>query len=141
MNTFARIPIAVILVILAWLGLQALASESGEVVSLTTHDHQGRTRVTRLWVVEYEGAEWLRAGSPGSTWFERLKENPKIELKRKSHTLFYHAVPVPSMRSTINQLMREKYGWRDRYVSFFYSRDDAMPIRLEKVGITAHSAG
>ncbi len=130
MNIFARIPITVILVILAWLGLQALASESGEVVSLTTYDSDGRTRVTRLWVVEYEDSQWLRAGSPGSTWLERLRKSPDIHVRRKNHNAYYHAVPEPEVRDTINSLMRKKYGWRDKYVSFFYSRDDAVPIRL-----------
>jgi len=134
MNTFAKIPIVVILVILAWLGLQALASESGEVVSLTTYDSAGRTRITRLWVVEYEGAQWLRAGSSSATWFARLRKNPDIHVLRNGRNAVYRALPEPKLRKKINSLMRLKYGWRDEYISIFYSRQDSVPIRLKPLG-------
>ena len=42
----------------------------------------------------------------------------------------YRAEPDPAQRATINELMRTKYGWRDAYISFWFSRDDAVPVRL-----------
>ena len=39
---------------------QMVASESGEVVILTTKDAAGRPVETRLWIAEHDGDVWLR---------------------------------------------------------------------------------
>ena len=112
-------------------GSQMLASESGEVVVLRTQDAAGGVHETRLWVVDHEGRPWLRAGYAGTGWFVRLQADPEVELVRGGETLLVRAVPVPGARDRINELVREKYGLADSYVTFFFSRESKIPVRLD----------
>jgi hypothetical protein len=127
--------------ILRWLGVLAalgvalatieyVASESGEVVVLHTRDAQGVSHETRLWVVDHDGAQWLRAGNASVGWYARLAANPEVEIERRHDTLAYRAQPEPELRDTINERMQEKYGWADSYVCFFFPREHKIPVRL-----------
>jgi hypothetical protein len=125
-------------VLLGLAALEYVASESGEVVVLRTRDTGGAAHETRLWVVDHDGSAWLRAGNPSGGWFARLEENPVVELERRHETLAFRAVPEPEARDAINELMQEKYGWADSYVSFFFPRAKKVPVRL--VPVTASRA-
>ena len=50
------------LVILIYL-IQLVASERVEVVKLHTTDYEGEEIITRLWVVDYGGYQYLRVGA------------------------------------------------------------------------------
>jgi hypothetical protein len=113
-----------------------VASESGEVVVLQTPDHEkGGIRETRLWVVDHDGAVWLRAGNPESAWFRALPEGEQTQvvLIRGEDVLQMLAVPTPEERDTINDLMHQKYGWADSLVGLFSPRDQKVPVRLRLV--------
>jgi hypothetical protein len=113
-------------------GLQVIASESGEVVVLYTDDG-GEAATTRLWVVDDEGHQWLRAGAE-SGWYARLTARPEVELERDGVRRRYLAQVEPAMTPRINQLMKDKYAWREDVVSVLAgSRDEAMAIRLTPV--------
>lgn len=116
---------------LAWFGVQVIASESGEVVVVRTTDAAGETHETRLWVVDHDGAAWLRAGHAESGWLKRMQAQPEIEVVREGRTLALRATAVPEARDVINTLMHEKYGWADAYISFFFSRERKVPVRLD----------
>ena len=120
------------LVVIVFL-LQIVASEVGEVVILTTVDATGEPVETRLWVVDLDGRTWLRSGSPQSGWFRRLKANPMIQVERGGQSYGYRGVLVPARRDDVNDLIREKYGWSDAYISLLFGRDDAVPVRLDPV--------
>jgi hypothetical protein len=124
----ARIAVAVIVVLAA---LQMFASEVGEVVVITTHDAAGAPHRTRVWVVDHDGAQWIRAGSNRSAWFARLEVQPTLELERGTTTGVYRAVVVPEATAAVNALMAKKYGWADWYVGTLFSRDHAVVMRLE----------
>ena len=129
-----RIAIAMGLVLLLGLGLglsQLAASESGEVVTLTTVSDTGETVRTRLWVVDHDGRQWLRSGQPDSGWHTRLTANSAVAVERRGESAEYRAVPVPDARTDINRLMRAKYGWADAYIDFLFDVGDALPIRLD----------
>lgn len=111
-------------------GTQYIASESGEVVVLRTRDAAGGVHETRLWVVDHDGSAWLRAGNPSGGWFSRLSAQPEVVVTRGGETLVVQAVPRPEARDTINDLMQEKYGWADSYISFFFPRAKKIPVRL-----------
>jgi hypothetical protein len=123
-----------ILILLAlpvlWYVSQAIASESGEVVVLTTHDDGDATHTTRLWVVDADGNGWLRSGSSESSWYRRLVARPDIEVERNGTTASYTAQPETEKRDEINGKMREKYGWADSYIGFWFGREDSIPVRL-----------
>ena len=131
-----RTVIAIVGVVLGlglfWYVAQLVAAESGEVVVLTTHDADGEAFDTRLWIVDREGYQWLRAGSDMAGWYTRLESNPEIEVERSTGRDTYTATPEPSLAPVINELMLEKYAWADRYIGFYFPRDDSVPVRLDE---------
>ena len=112
-------------------GLIIVASESGEVVVLTTTDANGETHSTRLWIVEHDGMFWIRSGSPQSSWFKRIQRDPEGSATYAGENFKVNAVLDPPSNTIINELMRSKYGWADRVIDTLMGRDDAVAIRLE----------
>lgn len=131
MRAWIRIGSGVLTAIVLILGAQQLASEWGEVVVLTTRDHNGKPLRTRLWVVDLEEQAWLRAGAARSTWFARLQANPRVALERHAVSGSFRAVPAVDMREQINELMSRKYGWADDYIGLMFDRKHSVPVRLE----------
>jgi hypothetical protein len=114
----------------AVMALQMVASESGEVVVLTTTDAAGAAQETRLWVVDYDGSAWLRAGSDQQGWYGRLVQQPQVKVERAGATSAYTAQPIAAETPEINRLMAEKYGWADRFIGMMFPRENAVAIRL-----------
>ncbi len=115
------------------MGLQMIASESGEVVVLSTRGDGDQAEETRLWVVDHEGHQYLRSGQEQAGWFVRLKAQSRIGLDRNGQRNAYDAVLHVEKRAVINDLMRTKYGWADEFIGFLFGRDDATPIRLDPI--------
>jgi hypothetical protein len=130
MKLLVRVLLVIVSLALLWWLLEVLAAESGEVVVLTTHGDVDSTQTTRLWVVDYDGATWLRAGSPQASWYQRLLARPDIEVERNAATASYTAKPEVDKRDEINRLINDKYGWADTYIGWWFGREDAVPIRL-----------
>jgi hypothetical protein len=120
-----------VIVVLA--GLQMFASEVGEVVVVTTRDAAGDPHRTRIWVVDHDGAQWIRSGSESSGWFARLREQPTLELDRAGSHESYNVVVVPEATAMVNELMAKKYGWADWYVGTLFSRAHAVAMRLDPI--------
>lgn len=119
------------LVLLVFL-VQIVASETGEVVVLTTEAPDG-PKDTRLWVVEIDGTQYLRAG-PDSGWYLRLAARPEVRLARAETRASYRAESRPHDASAVNDLMRDKYGWRDVVIEVLVGgRDDAIAVALVPV--------
>lgn len=122
----------VMLVFVVVFGLQVVASESGEVVVLHTDD-AGRDATTRLWVVDHDGRQWLRA-STDSAWLARLQASPRVELERADRRSAYRASVEAGMADRINALMAQKYGWRDDVIAVLVGgREDAVAVSLTPV--------
>jgi hypothetical protein len=114
---------------------QLLASESGEVLVLETLDADGQPHETRIWVVDDAGAAWVRGGAD-SGWVQRLLERPEVRADRAGNRSAFLAVPDrdPAARDRVNLLMREKYGFADRFIAVSLGdadREAALPIRLD----------
>jgi hypothetical protein len=112
------------------IALQFVASESGEVVVISTCSEGAVS--TRLWVVDHDGAQWLRAGAQGARWYGRMTDNPAIHMQRGDVAADYLAVPIPAAVGAVNDLMREKYGWADSLIDLLFGgRENAMAVRLQ----------
>ncbi len=123
----------VLFAVLAFVIAVLTASEwGGEVVELRTTDGIGATQTTRLWIVDDQGNLWLRAGRASSGWLERVRVHPVVELVRGGTTAEYNASPVPEAAERINALMAEKYGVADWLIGLLRSRDDVVPVRLDR---------
>jgi hypothetical protein len=108
-------------------------AESAEVVVLETRDASG-THETRLWVVDHEGAAWLRTGDPASPWLARLRANPEVVVTRSRERRAFRAIVAddPLTRERINALVLEKYGWRESVLrAMGMGPDGTTPIRLD----------
>jgi hypothetical protein len=113
--------------------LQGVASESGEVVVLSTQGSGDKPEETRLWVVDLDGFQYLRAGQRESAWLKRLQAAPRVAVERGDDRMAYDAVPEPERRDEINALMATKYGWADAFIGKLFGRADATPVRLVPV--------
>lgn len=112
------------------LGLQILASERVEVVEVHTKDPGGEPKTTRVWIVDKDGRQFLRAGDQGSGWFGRLSEDPHITVTRHGETRSYTATPRPALTPEINRLMKQKYTWSETIIGIMIDRDHSMAIEL-----------
>ena len=132
-----RLAIAVALALglgAVFVGSVFAASElGGEVVTLTSFGAGGARFHTHLWIVDADGAAWLRAGQPGEGWLARIRSDPQVLLRRHGVEGRYRAVPVsdPEIRDRIHGLMRKKYGWADEYISLIRDGSKSVPVRLE----------
>ena len=131
MKVVLKILGAVIGVFILLIVIQAVASESGEVVVVQTQDAAGEVSQTRLWVVEHDGSIWLRSGSPEAGWYKRIQGNNNIVVTRGESTAKYAVTAVPGMQTTINTLMNEKYGWADDVIDTMFGVADAVALRLD----------
>jgi hypothetical protein len=111
----------------------------GEVATLATVAADGAEYETQVWVVEGDGLPdaaagvvYLRAGSPGASWLERVRARPEVALARGEERRAYLAVPQddPALREHVNRAMAEKYGISDRLITYVFDRGSSVPIRL-----------
>ena len=110
-------------------GSQMIASETGEVVVLSSQGANGPEE-TRLWVVDHQGVQYLRAGED-SGWFLRLVAAPEAMLERDGVTANYRAERRDELADEVNALMQDKYGWRDQYIDLMLGgREDAVAVAM-----------
>lgn len=107
--------------------------DEGEVVTLITTNGSGAEYETALWVIEWNGKLYVRAGSPHTQWLDRLRANPKVALRRGDETLAFTALPTddPQVRRAVNDRMAAKYGFADRLWGHLADRRSSVPILLE----------
>ena len=118
------------LIILIYL-IQLVASERVEVVKLHTTDYGGEEIITRLWVVDYGGYQYLRVGADGSGWFDRLRAAEMVDITRNGRRNRYSWTTRQSKSAQINELMRDKYGWGDSFIGYLTGgRGGSIPIEL-----------
>ena len=119
---------------LVFLAVQTLASERVEVIDLYTTDELGEMQATRLWVMDDEGYQYLRVGSDGSGWFDRVLQNGEIKVGRNGTTASYTVVQRADKSERINDMMQEKYTWGDTFfATMLGSRDGSIPLELHPV--------
>lgn len=114
--------------------VQTLASERIEVVELHTLDKNGETVITRVWVADHDGYQYLRVGGDGSGWFTRLQANKTVQVTRGDMTKTYETLTRPDKSDLINDLMQKKYTWGDTFfATMFGGREGSIPIELHEV--------
>ncbi len=134
MSNLARVGLGIAIAIVLFGGSILFASEQGdEVVTLLSFDLEGKGGETRLWVVNDAGHAWLRAGQPDSSWLQRIQRVPEVVVRRAGGEARYLAVPVPEPAATerINTLMRERYGFWDRWISLTHDDARCIAVRLD----------
>ncbi|MFT6431976.1 MAG: hypothetical protein ACJAVI_000011 [Candidatus Azotimanducaceae bacterium] len=110
--------------------LQMVASERVEVIQMKTLNAEGKYEETRLWIVDDDGKQYVRA-SADSGWYQRMKVNPEVLMTRNDQEIKYLAVEKKSKMDVMNQLMNDKYTWGDDVIGFMMGRADAIPMELQ----------
>lgn len=112
------------------LGHLAVIEVGREVATLRTPRPDGGWKQTRLWIVDDGEVAWLH--SAGEDWAARFEGDPVVEVDRRGATRRYRAHAVPGPHPRVDQLLREKYGWADRWVRFLAPcGPGVVPVRLE----------
>lgn len=123
-----------IVLVIVLLGIERLAAERVEVVELHTLDESGEAVITRLWIVDDDGYQYLRVGADGSGWFSRIESSDSIELTRDGRTSTYTVELRPDKSERINALMQDKYTWGDSFIgAMLGSREGSLPIELHPI--------
>jgi hypothetical protein len=124
--------------LLVTFGLVTLAAlEGGGVAILTTQGEQG-DRGTRTWVARAEGAFWIEAADETGPFLHDLRRDPGAVLRRagRAYRCRAEVVPNPAGHRRIRGLLRERYGWRDRWVGWLTDTSGSRAIRLDCDGGT-----
>ena len=131
LSSIYKFPILLVSLIILLYLIQLIASERVEVVELHTLNIEGEEIITRLWVVDYGGYQYLRVGADGSGWFDRLRVAEMVDITRNGRRYSYSWTTRQSKSAQINELMREKYGWGDSFIGHLTGgRDGSIPIEL-----------
>ena len=109
-----------------------VAGEQTEVAVLHTTDDTGATHATKMWVVDQDGAAWVRVARPERLWFQRLEAQPRVDLTRGDETRAVLARPdrSPEARAAIDAAFRAKYGLVDWWYGVLL-RSNPIPVRLD----------
>ena len=112
--------------------------DEGEVATLVTTDIRDRQFVTKLWVVDLDGAVYVRAGAADAHWLERLRGHPGAQLDRNGGSVAVRGTPVvdPAVREAVDRAMSRKYGRVERARVWLREAARFVPVRLDPVTAT-----
>jgi hypothetical protein len=120
------------------LSLLALAStslwiEEGELAALSCLDARGRGAVEQLWIVDVDGATYVRAASADASWVQQLGQ--PVRLTRGRSTVLVRAVALDDAwtRRIVDRAMHDKYGLFDSAFHGLHAFEQPLPVRLEPI--------
>jgi hypothetical protein len=110
----------------------------GEVATLAITDAQARVFEKKLWIVDLEGAVYVRSGAADDHWLERLEGRPQARLDRNGGSVSVRgtAVADPAVWDAVNRAMSRKYGRFDRVLRWLHGPAGFVPVRLDPVTAT-----
>jgi len=127
--------------VIVLIAVTAALADRGEVAILKSRAGNQYWIGTRLWVVEVDGAIYVR-GPNHSGWVERVRANPEVLLTRGEATAQYHAATSSDARSlaAVERAIAEKYGRAERWLDRVFDGSDPIAVRLESNGAHAGSS-
>jgi hypothetical protein len=137
MRTGTRSAIAAVgAALAAFVGVTWWALESGGVAVVETQRTDAATRSTHVWYVERDGEIWLEAGSPTNGWFVDTQRNAELRFVAGDLDGRYLAAAVSdaSGHRQIRDMIRAKYGFRDRWINWIIDTSDSLAVRLIPLG-------
>lgn len=126
--------IALGLVVVAFLGLYAIAELGQEVVVLHRYEPGGEPSRVRVWIVDEGKLSWVHHGEADAPWILRLADDPVVSLDRAGVTSTYRATPNPEAHALVHRLVGEKYGRIARAMAQSPEDCPIGPVRLESRG-------
>jgi hypothetical protein len=110
------------------------ALEGDEVVVLrTVVDDNGSARETRVWIVEQGGFLWIESATPERPFYLDIQRDSHVELQRDGRRQAYRAEAIPGGdgHEKIRTLLRDRYGWKDRWIGMLADTSASIAIRLK----------
>jgi hypothetical protein len=106
--------------------------DDGEILTLETTDASGQVFETELWVVEHQGALYVR-GVRGARWVQRLRTHPEVTVVHGNAERIYHARPSrdPDTMARVDAAMASKYGYADSLFGRLFEEEIRIAIRLD----------
>jgi hypothetical protein len=107
----------------------AVAEE--RVPQIVTTDPDGERRVTKLWLVVVDGQGYIRTGD--TRWFANIQRDRDVVLfvGGAAYSLRAKLEVDADRRAGVNAAFRAKYGFQDRFIGWFGSREGSNILRLE----------
>ncbi|NOX51556.1 MAG: hypothetical protein GXP16_13640 [Gammaproteobacteria bacterium] len=117
------------------LGVTVVALESSGVVQVETKTKENNHRQTHVWFVQTSEGISLEAGNPSNPWVQDLEEAQVLRLSGETLDGLYRFTRDKSDtgRKAIRKLMREKYGWRDKWISLLFDGSQSTWLKLIRV--------
>ena len=116
-------------------GVTWFALEASGVAIVTTTTADGTPRETHVWFTELDGEPWPRPGRLGIPGTSTCSGAPSWRSFRKGGpTGRFRALPSPDRSADVRASLRQKYGWRDRFVGMFVDASRSTAVRLVEVG-------
>lgn len=111
-----------------------LALEGKEVVVVHTQAADGSARRTRTWVADYEGNAHIEVANPEREFLHDIQRGSTVGLERDGKVRRVRAtvLPQPAGHQLIRSLLRENYGWADRWVAMLTDTSGSLAVRLEE---------
>ena len=122
------VPVAVLgFILLTWWAL-----EWSGVAVLETRADDGSVRSTHIWYAEPDGELWVEAGTPENGWFVDIQEEPAVSFSalERSGEFIAEAIPGDAAHLRIRSLLREKYGFRDWWISIVFDTSHSVAVRM-----------
>lgn len=113
-----------------------LALELDEVLSVATVNHRtGEARHTHVWFIRNRQELILEAGHPNNPWVQDIAQQAIVQLSGETiqgqHEL--HIKQDTANHDKVRSLMREKYGWRDIWVTALFDTSNSKLIVAEPI--------
>ncbi len=92
---------------------------AGNTGVLRTFDQDGAAHETVLSILDDDGTLWVESGHHFRGWYQRLRENPDVELVRDGKTQPFRAVALdtPEAERHVKELMKKGAGSAGYYAS------------------------
>lgn len=119
--------IALGFILLTWWAL-----EWSGVAVLETRVADGGVRSTHVWYAEPDGELWVEAGTPENGWYLDVQDDAAVSFSSLERSGEYLAETIPGdfARLRIRSLLREKYGFRDWWISLIFDTSHSVAVRL-----------
>ncbi len=118
---------------LVFAAVTLLALEGKEVVVVHTQAADGSARRTRTWIADDQGIAHIEVANPEREFLHDIQRGSPVKLERDGNARSVRAsvLPQPGGHQRIRQMLREKYGWADRWVAMLTDTSRSLAVRFD----------
>lgn len=136
MSNPIKVALFVLLLFVSLLTTTLVALElSGVVTVQTVNFETGEVRETHIWYIEKsQNSLILEAGTPTNPWVLDLDQMESLTLVGDGRDGEYLFTKLPPDSHTmIRAAMRDKYGWRDWWISLLFDTSQSYAMEVQRL--------